>query len=1079
MTTTELLGELARPLLDPGQRAFAPFLLGAVLVAAAVHRRTGGRLRDLPGYLLPARLWRHRSTRLDGQLMLVHGLGRAAGLLPGLVSAAAVAMAVAGGLDRLLGVPQPGTAGVAVLTSFTVALFVVSDFSRWALHALLHRVPALWELHQVHHSAQVLTPLTYYRTHPLESALYAARGALATGAVAGVFFHLFRGAAQPGTVLGVGALGFGFNLLGGNLRHSHVWLSYGRFERWLVSPAQHQLHHARGVDANYGAWLAIWDRWAGTWRPAEQPPEALGLEDANHAPDELVSALVGPVRGLLGRARPGLAAVLAGALVLAPAPAGAEDAEDGGEEEAPEDDGRQEPGDGEEEPGDGEEGSAGSEEEPGDSEEDDVLGAVSVLGVRQGVPRVAGSAHVVDAATLEKYEYNDIHRVLASVPGVYVREEDGFGLRPNIGLRGANSDRSSKITLMEDGVLLAPAPYSAPAAYYFPVTTRMVGVEVFKGPAATRHGPNTVGGALNLQTRRVPVDPTLALDAAFGLQRTRKLHGYAGGQHRWFGVLIEGAHLASDGFKKLDGGGPTGFDKSEVMLKLQARAPRIGTARSAWELKVGYANERSHETYMGLSDADFAADPQRRYPSTSEGLMRWNRTQVELAWELRLGADVTVRTVAYHHWMDRSWRRLASFVDGPEIADVLARPDAGATAVYFPVLTGAADSVQPGEDLLIATNQRRFHAAGVQSLATWRKRDGLVDHELEVGVRVHGDRIDRLHAAERHAMVSGQLVSRDESSTTTDNTGQALAIAVHAHEDLGIGRFRVLPGVRVEVIRTEFVDALGGARTSAWRAAPLWGLGLHAQPLPWLSVLGGSHLGFSPVAPGQAKDTEPEYSVNSEAGARVHHRDTKVEAIGFFNDYLNMTGTCTFSGGCADGQVGVQSNAGRVHVYGAEFSASQSIRLPRQIALQGSLTYTWTGSSFRSDFVSPSPQFGRVRVGDRLPYVPEHRGSLALGIDSPWFGFEATAHAQTALRDLPGQGPIPDGLKIPGHVVVDLAAEGRILPGVRVYGTVNNLTNATYMVSRRPFGARGGQPFTFLVGVKLQGWPGPVGAPGR
>jgi hypothetical protein len=76
VTTTELLGELARPLLDPGQRAFAPFLLGAVLVAAAVHRRTGGRLRDLPGYLLPARLWRHRSTRLDGQLMLVHGRRR-------------------------------------------------------------------------------------------------------------------------------------------------------------------------------------------------------------------------------------------------------------------------------------------------------------------------------------------------------------------------------------------------------------------------------------------------------------------------------------------------------------------------------------------------------------------------------------------------------------------------------------------------------------------------------------------------------------------------------------------------------------------------------------------------------------------------------------------------------------------------------------------------------------------------------------------------------------------------------------------------------------------------------------------
>ncbi len=106
----------------------------------------------------------------------------------------------------------------------------------------------------------------------------------------------------------------------------------------------------------------------------------------------------------------------------------------------------------------------------------------TVVRARRGldVRRVAGSAHVIGRDELELTEQNDVHRVLQQVPGVYVRDEDGYGLRPNIGLRGAASDRSSKVTLMEDGVLFAPAPYSAPAAYYFPLITRMDSVDLYK-----------------------------------------------------------------------------------------------------------------------------------------------------------------------------------------------------------------------------------------------------------------------------------------------------------------------------------------------------------------------------------------------------------------------------------------------------------------------------------------------------------------------------------------------------------------------------------------------------------------------
>ena len=162
----------------------------------------------------------------------------------------------------------------------------------------------------------------------------------------------------------------------------------------------------------------------------------------------------------------------------------------------------------------------------------------------------AGAAYRLDEDELSTFEYDDVMRALEALPGISTRGEDGFGLRPNIGIRGANSDRSAKVTLMEDGILLAPAPYAAPAAYYFPMSTRLAGLEVFKGAAATRYGPQTVGGAWNVLTRPIPTENGYA-DVSAGLYRSGKVHAWAGGQNDRYGVLVEGVNLRSDGFKNL------------------------------------------------------------------------------------------------------------------------------------------------------------------------------------------------------------------------------------------------------------------------------------------------------------------------------------------------------------------------------------------------------------------------------------------------------------------------------------------------------------------------------------------------
>lgn len=674
-----------------------------------------------------------------------------------------------------------------------------------------------------------------------------------------------------------------------------------------------------------------------------------------------------------------------------------------------------------------------------------------------------GSVSVIDVAQLSRFERDDIGAVLGEVPGVTVREEDGFGLRPNIGVRGVSSDRSSKITLLEDGVLLAPAPYAAPAAYYFPMVTRMTGVEVSKGPASIQNGPSTVGGALNLVSRAVPEGPVAFVDLAGGLRRTGRLHAYAGTQGRHFGALVEGVGLRTDGFKQLDGGGPTGFDRGEAVLKARWHSSAEGARRQAVEVKLGYSSERSHETYLGLSVDDFADTPYRRYAGSQNDLMGWQRWLAEIRVPVHID-DIRLETVAYHHDLKRVWTRFSRFDSTLDVHGLLSEPATSESEGILAILRGDADSATPEETLLIGTNDRRYRSSGVQSRLTVRSTPGGATSHFEAGLRLHADQIDRLQTEDPFQMRSGTLVPDDEPTrTVVDGVARARAIAAYVHEDLIVGGLHLVPGLRVESIWTRREDADNNAWTHRLVALP--GLGLLYDLSSTTAVFAGVHRGFSPVPPGEPVEARPETSWNVEAGLRWRGPWSSVSAVGYFNDYANLTGQCTFSSGCTGQGLDRQFNAGRVWSYGAELEAEHTVALAPELELPLRASYTFTEATFRSAFVSAFPQFGSVAAGDFLPYLARHQASAQVGVRHRRFDVAVSVRTRSPMLD--AAGPFEDPL-VPALTVLDAAANVQVTQALTVYATGSNLTGTSPIVSMRPLGARPPAPLQVMVGIKAQ-----------
>lgn len=705
-----------------------------------------------------------------------------------------------------------------------------------------------------------------------------------------------------------------------------------------------------------------------------------------------------------------------------------------------------------------------------------VVSSQQILGSKFKARNRTGSAYYISPEEIRKLGYTDINRMLKAVPGVNMYEEDGFGLRPNISLRGTKAERSERISIMEDGVLAAPAPYSAPAAYYFPNVARMEAIEVLKGSSQVQYGPFTTGGAINLVSTPIPNNFSGKANISYGSKNTFKSHAAIGSNWKYFGYMVEYLRYQSDGFKRYEDYAAEGFKRNDIIAKMVVKTDKVRGVNHALELKFGYAGENSDETYVGLSADDFKKTPFLRYAGSQMDKLKTDHQQWVATYLLTFSNKLKVTTNAYYNYFHRNWYKLNDVRAGItskekiSVADVLIDPETNIR--YFDILTGKTD--REGEALLVRSNNRTYRSRGIQTRAEYRFNVKEFFFDLEFGLRYHADEEDRFQWDDSYSMKNKKMVLFMEGihGTNANRVTSANALASYLLAKLRYNVWTITAGLRYEDIdllkkdyTKEDLARSGKVRIETPNHARVLipGIGVHYQLLPAASVFFGVHKGFAP--PSAELYQKPESSVNMELGTRVSIGKFKAELIGFYNNYSNMLGSdLAASGGSGTLE---QFNVGEARVKGAEFLVQYqplphtcSLRLPLQ------LSYTYTDTEMRNSFESHS--WGNVVRGDEIPYIFKHALNMQLGIEYKWFYANIGARYNSDMRTSPGQGTIAEREKVPANLILDASVNVLVNKYLTLRLNAINLTNRVYLTSRHPAGLRAGHPFGIYAGANVQ-----------
>ena len=699
-----------------------------------------------------------------------------------------------------------------------------------------------------------------------------------------------------------------------------------------------------------------------------------------------------------------------------------------------------------------------------------IIKANTILGNKFVAKNRTGAAYFLSTAELAEFNYTDINRALSKIAGINFYEEDGFGLRPNISIRGTSPERSSKIAIMEDGVLISPAPYSASSAYYFPSIARMQAVEVLKGSSQIQYGPYTTGGAINFVSTEIPESFKGKITTNYGSFNTGQTHSTFGNSFDNFGYMVEYLNYNSDGFKALGNDLNTGFDINEITSKIRLNSSDQSLISQSLEFKFHYYDEISNETYLGLTDDDFDINSSLRYPGSEKDKMDAEHTQYLITHQLNLSERFKITSNFYYNGFKRNWYKLDDIVyngDSQKISKVLSNPDK--YSGHMSLVRGELNETD--NSLKVKANNREYVSKGIQTKIDyhWYGRNDSFN-DLEIGFRFHYDEEDRFQWEDIYNINNGfmSLSKYGDKGSQGNRISSANSFASYIMYKYKLKRFTITPGIRYESIDLERNDygksnPQRNKNEVSYRqnkvSVFIPGFGLNYSFNNNVSMFGGLHKGYSP--PGSSEGQKAEESINLEIGTRLSYKKFNSELIFYQNNYTNLLGNDL----AATGGFGELDpfNAGKALVNGLEFLLRTNLIENNEVSVPFSLSYTLTNAKFLSDFGSTQDIWGEVSNGDRIPYIPIHQLNSSISFQADKYEINLSGNYNGKFSTIAN-----GSVEIPSYLIFDISFRYKLSSDITFRSKILNLFDKDYAVSRAPAGLRPGHPFGIYAGFEYR-----------
>lgn len=576
-----------------------------------------------------------------------------------------------------------------------------------------------------------------------------------------------------------------------------------------------------------------------------------------------------------------------------------------------------------------------------------VLPRVDVIGSDIEQFRSSSSSTIIDEEELQTSHVMTVNEALRKVPGVVVRDEEGFGMRPNISIRGLNPTRSTKITLLEDGIPLAFAPYGDNASYYYPSIDRFSSIEVLKGANQIKFGPQTIGGVINHITPNAPEKFGGYVSQTFGNRDFMNTKINVGGS----GMLLDYTHKQGEGAR----------DNTEHNVDdLNFKVTKALNDNHAVTFRANYFSEDSQVSYTGLTRAEYNNFGGRYNPFKNDSF-ETTRYGTSLTHDWQINSNALLTTNLYYSHFDRDWWRQQSNSSASNIAS-----GTGCAAVGAGRIAGLA--VNPDTCLGNQGRLRTYETYGIEPRLSLNHSLG----QLEVGVKAHYEEQNR-------KQINGASPTARSGVLAESNYRETNAYSGFISNRFDVGNFSITPVIRYEHIENERKNRLNGQQGNANLYEWVPGISVAYTPNDQYTVFAGVHEGFAPPRTedlisnaGGSVDVGAEKSKNYEIGFRARpSKQLRVETTAFYNDFDNLIAVGSVASNVALSQ-------GRATFAGLEFLGQYDF----DNGMYSRVAYTWLpvaeqDSPFRR--VDNNEIVGGSVSGNRQPYAPKNTITAALG----------------------------------------------------------------------------------------------------